>query len=231
MSSTYDPARQPSTLGAALLSELMAAGITGPALVAALDRCLLASADADATTRREIEDRRAANRERQQRHRERKKTATSTVVTVSNVTSRYDLTDADDFSRAAPALRANAVLPAIIRQPRDVARACPADFMPNEAHYDYAAKLGRSKEWCDEMAIEMREWSQSNSNRAVARKPKWHLAFLGWMRREAKKTTGKNHETSISTAARTLGGASFAPAPRPVLDRPSEPPLRAISKG
>jgi hypothetical protein len=57
---------------------------------------------------------------------------------------------------------------------------CPDDFRPAEKHYDAGAKYG-----FDQICTRMRNWSHANSNRQIARKSDWSLAFFNFIDRYA----------------------------------------------
>jgi hypothetical protein len=63
----------------------------------------------------------------------------------------------------------------------------PENWQPSDDDRTYGHRLGFGNLQIDAMAEDMRLWAGANANRAVARKANWHLAFLGWMRREAAK--------------------------------------------
>ncbi len=70
----------------------------------------------------------------------------------------------------------------------------PADWKPSEAEIEYGHDLGLDDVQIAAHAENMRLWAWANSNRQIARKASWGLAFRGWMRREATKSGLKPRE-------------------------------------
>lgn len=67
--------------------------------------------------------------------------------------------------------------------------AIPKDWEPSNGDREYGHTiLHLSDHQIDEMATDMKLWAGANSNRQIARKADWSLTFMGWMRREAKRT-------------------------------------------
>jgi hypothetical protein len=64
-------------------------------------------------------------------------------------------------------------------------RPCPDDFRPAEKHYDAGAKYGFPRQTVDQICTRMRNWSHANSNRQIARKSDWSLAFFNFIDRYA----------------------------------------------
>ena len=62
---------------------------------------------------------------------------------------------------------------------------CPPEFLPSKTHYEKGSNLGLSRGQVESACEDMRNWSQSNSNRGVARKSDWGLALHVWMKRWA----------------------------------------------
>jgi hypothetical protein len=123
----------------------------------------------------------------------------------------------------------------------------PMDWQPTNGDRDYGHALRLSDAQIDSMAEEMRLWAGANSNRQVARKSNWSMAFKGWMLRESKKSTGvynghrgsrslQDDSRSVSKAIDRLaeaaerGQLSFAARPSLLpLEGPSD--LRLLPKG
>ena len=66
--------------------------------------------------------------------------------------------------------------------------ALPEDWAPTNQDRDYGrCVLHLTDRQIEGLAEDMRLWAGANSNRQVARKANWSMAFKGWMRREAAK--------------------------------------------
>ena len=61
---------------------------------------------------------------------------------------------------------------------------CPPDWQPKEIHYDEARAIGHGRDKVDQLAREMRLWSQANRHRDCARKSNWDAAFSQWIHRQ-----------------------------------------------
>ncbi|MDE2096817.1 MAG: hypothetical protein KGL39_06180 [Patescibacteria group bacterium] len=68
-----------------------------------------------------------------------------------------------------------------------IGESLPAEWQPTCDDIDYGRRLGLSEQDIDGMLEDMKLWAGANANRQIARKADWHLAFKGWLRREAKK--------------------------------------------
>jgi hypothetical protein len=91
--------------------------------------------------------------------------------------------------------------------------ALPEEWRPTNGDRDYGhKKLHLSDSQIDELAEDMRLWAGANSNRQIARKADWSMAFKGWMRREAKKNGAANGKvgTGRGQGAGQRGGESFS---------------------
>jgi hypothetical protein len=66
---------------------------------------------------------------------------------------------------------------------------CPANWQPSEEHHAAAAAKGLGREKVDQLAVEMRAWSQANKHKDNAYKADWSAAFHGWIARQ--KTSQK----------------------------------------
>lgn len=73
----------------------------------------------------------------------------------------------------------------------------PDNWQPSQDEFAYGVDLGLTIAQIQYAAENMRLWALANSNRSVARKADWHLAFLGWLRREAAKR-GMLREPQVS---------------------------------
>lgn len=60
---------------------------------------------------------------------------------------------------------------------------CPPDWKPNDRHYELGHQRGFSREQVDGHAEDMRLWADANAHRPIARKLDWNKAFAGWLRR------------------------------------------------
>ena len=107
---------------------------------------------------------------------------------------------------------------------------CSDDFLPSETHYAAGLALGLSRSEVDSLCGDMRDWSQSNAHRPVARKTDWGRAFHQWIKRTAEKPRGK---TTVQDAARKLaaGGITFGPVPRGPGYKASVDPVRLLPEG
>ena len=107
---------------------------------------------------------------------------------------------------------------------------CSDDFLPSETHYAAGLALGLSRSEVDSLCGDMRDWSQSNAHRPVARKTDWGRAFHQWIKRQAEKPRGK---TTVQDAARKLaaGGITFGPVPRGPGYKASVDPVRLLPEG
>ena len=61
---------------------------------------------------------------------------------------------------------------------------CPPDWQPTQIHYDEARAIGHGRDKVDQLAREMRLWSQANRHRDCARKSNWDAAFSQWIHRQ-----------------------------------------------
>jgi len=61
------------------------------------------------------------------------------------------------------------------------------DWTPSSKEIDYGVNLGFTVREVREVAEDMRLWAQANAHRPITQKSNWHRAFLGWMRRAAKR--------------------------------------------
>ena len=112
----------------------------------------------------------------------------------------------------------------------------PADWLPTNDDREYGHRLALTDSQIDDIAEDMRLWAGANSNRQIARKSCWSLAFKGWMRREAKKMKGNGHEPnrgSVIAAADRLIGSGFRLTPKPgtALPASGQANLFLLSKG
>jgi hypothetical protein len=73
----------------------------------------------------------------------------------------------------------------------------PFDWEPSRDDVIYGRNLGLSDDQIADALEGLRLWAGANSNRAVARKSNWHMAFKSWMRREAAKR--KSHAAGNPT--------------------------------
>lgn len=182
---------------AAIIRELIAAGVTGDALC-----------DAIARIEQSMKPARASGAERQARYRERKKVEASAQAEASRVTSRdvSDVSDAcdvtnvtdcyfsDDASRARSLCEDSNNIPPVIltddipqggkREKR--ARRIPSDWNPSQRDIEFAIGLGLTPAELATARDEFREYWQAEGS-AKARKLDWDLAFRGRLRFIASK--------------------------------------------
>jgi hypothetical protein len=72
----------------------------------------------------------------------------------------------------------------------------PLDWKPTDEHFSYGQRLNLSRADVEGCAEEMRIWAHS-ANGTHTKKKCWSLAFMGWMRREAKHRKPKDSVTSF----------------------------------
>lgn len=70
---------------------------------------------------------------------------------------------------------------------RNTGATLPDGWKPTAEEVAYGIAQGLSEPQVHGIAEDMRLWAAANKHRDVARKDDWHSAFLGWLRREAKK--------------------------------------------
>ena len=67
----------------------------------------------------------------------------------------------------------------------------PINWCPNENHYSLAMKLGgRSREWVNLLADNMRDWSLENNNKKI----NWDATLRVWIRKEYQKDQKESKE-------------------------------------
>jgi hypothetical protein len=88
---------------------------------------------------------------------------------------------------------------------------CPADWQPSEEHHAAAAAKGLGREKVDQLAAEMRAWSQANKHKDCAFKADWSAAFHGWIARQ--KTVQKPILTVVQ------GGRAKSPGEETYMDQ------------
>ncbi|MGU3403383.1 hypothetical protein [Methylobacterium brachiatum] len=124
------------------------------------------------------EDRKAKQRERTAKHRALRRDGNVTVTSLQrdpppkiyNSTPHHD-SPSDPDGSAAP-------------KPRKARnRALPTDWQPGERSDRVRAELGRSTEWMNSTATDMRVWAESKGEV----RSDWDATHDGWMRREAKR--------------------------------------------
>lgn len=162
---------------AAVIKELMAAGVTGDALVAAIERI-----------EAEGKPRRSAGAERQARWRERHKAS-------RNVTER-NASDASQVTlQASHNVTSNATLSSSSlnldegkkEKEKRRGKTLQPEWHPTDSHYRDGELWGLSAADVDGLAEAMRDWAAGNSNRSVAKKADWDATFRGWIRRTAEE--------------------------------------------
>src|SRR5688572_18180305 len=154
---------------AAVLRELIAAGVSGDALVAAIERIEAAQNPPTSADNPVTEKRRAYDRERQRAKR---------------ASTRLPPTSVDIRPQSATAL----ILPSLTsledkKEKKERARKfpCPPDFQPSEKHFAAAAKLGVPPSFVHDKAEDMRLWAQSSG----ALKVNWDMTLHVFIRRDA----------------------------------------------
>nr|USU32946.1 hypothetical protein NG677_04385 [Methylobacterium sp. OTU13CASTA1] len=175
---------------ATALRELMAAGVTGEALVAAVERIEAAQAAAKAPVRTARQDRNA----RYYENRKARLEASEASETVLNQTIKTVSDDAaNQESPQTPIETTNTSEPpkgvSVSKSaPRRKGSLCPDDFQPSEAHFAKAAKAGRGREFVVSIRDRMHRWSHTNASRAVAKKSDWSLALHDWIDRTLEES-------------------------------------------
>lgn len=163
---------------AAALRELIAAGVTGDALVTAIERIEEAS-----------NPKRSNGAERTARWREKKKqtdSVTSDVCDVTTVTTSQPASSLSTLEAPSTLIAKKEVGASGERPQRGRGHPLPDSFEPNEGHYAVAEQLRGRRKFADECCTEMREWAKANGNRAITRKADWDMTLLTWIRRTAR---------------------------------------------
>lgn len=213
-------------ISVAALRALVAAGATAAMLVDAIEAEMAGS-------EKKLEARRAKDAERQRQYRSR-------GVTRSHAESR--VTVCDDESALSYLLPSESQKPKEEkkeRAKRDRGHVCPEDLRPSEVHFEAGLKQNLSRERVEACCDAMKNWSKSNSHRAVARKVDWHAALFGWIKTESERTGKVNgHDghgkRTIMEACDDLIDRVRAfdePAPREIRDIASQAPPRMLPKG
>lgn len=177
---------------AAVLRELMAAGLAGEELIAAVERVEKSADNPPTKMDAAAERRRAYDRERMARKRESLRKSADNPPTSENALSSFLLTSSESEEGKKESKKEKAR-----------AKICPADFQPTESHFAIGVETGRNADQVRAAATEMIEWSHANSGRAVAKKTNWDLAFNSWLRRNNHGRAGQNR-TSPAAGSRTL---------------------------
>jgi len=214
---------------AQILRELIAAGLQGESLVAAVERIEQAQPKAvDATAER----RRAKDRERHRLRNPPKSTETaeSTVSTEPhNEALSSLLTSSENTSIKQESKKERATAPRKI--------AIPDDWTPKPVHYAKAAEFQYPEKFVDQQAHAMRNWAKSKGIRRVD----WDATFHGFIKpKENNHGFGgprplQDDSKSISRAAARLaekaerGEFSFGPRPS-LLPQPDDDNVRLLSK-
>lgn len=170
---------------ATALRELMAAGITGEALVAAVERIEAAQAAARAPVRTARQERNARYYENRKARLEASEASESVLIQTSKTVSDevsskespqtpIETTNTSDPPKGGSVSKAS---------PRRKGSLCPDEFQPSEAHFAKAAKAGRGREFVASIRDRMHRWSHTNASRAVAKKSDWSLALHDWIDR------------------------------------------------
>jgi hypothetical protein len=174
---------------APILRELIAAGLSGEALVEAVERIELASQGAAKE--------RSSAALRQERYRQRKASQTVTsdardVTSVTNVTPE-----------ALPPAPPSQVNPPSQKTPKGVQKGStlPADWVPTAASVEKGLALGLTDEQVVGHSEDFRLWAGANANRAVAKKLDWEQAFDGWVRRAVRATANAKPKLELSMDA------------------------------
>ena len=175
---------------AAILKELIAAGLQGESLVAAVERIEQAQPKAiDATAER----RRAKDRERYILRRPPKSAETTETtemkkVSLSSSTSLENSTSKQQESKKERARKS----------------LLSEDWKPKPSHYAKAAKIGMPADLMLMKADDMRNWAKS---KAIMRAD-WDATFHGFLR-PREKTNGTHRESLVERADRLIEKAEL----------------------
>lgn len=162
-----------------LIADLARAGLDPELLQRVVMELARASAEREA-----IEARRQNDRERQARRRH----VTSREVTGRHATSQDIAADEAEtsfskFEESPPSPPKGGSVPQGTRPRKARNRALPTDWQPGERSDRVRAELGRSTEWMNSTATDMRVWAESKGEV----RSDWDATHDGWMRREAKR--------------------------------------------
>ncbi|MHC2090042.1 hypothetical protein [Methylobacterium sp. CM6244] len=168
---------------ATALRELMAAGVTGDALVAAVERIEAAQAAAAQPSRTARQDRNARYYQNRKARLDASDLSESVLIQTSKTVSDagsdkespqtpIETTHPSEPPKGGPVSQA---------KPRRKGELCPDDFRPNEVHFAKAARAGKGAEFVESVRNRMHRWSQTNAHRKIAKKSDWSLTLHDWL--------------------------------------------------
>ena len=87
---------------------------------------------------------------------------------------------------------------------------CSPNWQPTEAHHAIAAAKGLNREKVEQLAGEMRAWSEANRHRDCAYKADWDAAFSGWIARQKPVLTVVEGGRPVIKPQREMTAEEFA---------------------
>lgn len=167
---------------AAVLRELIAAGVTGDALVTAVERIEAAMVPVV-----------SPGAARQRRYRERHKASRNVTRDADSISS---LTKSNLESKKEKKER---------KQPATI----PPDWQPSPRTIAIALDYGFAEREILDTAEDLRLWAQSNAHRPVARKSDWDATLLTWLRKKRRERdeADRNRKPDMADALGRLKSA------------------------
>jgi hypothetical protein len=171
---------------AAVLRELMAAGLQGDALIAAIERVEMSAMSSGHPADKRVEKLRAYDRERKRKTRGNPAESSGNPAdTPETPLISSSLTSLSTNEGSEESKEENKRHP----KRRSSGHPLPDSWQPHEKHFAAGEALGLGRAAVDGLADEMRHWAKSNEHRPVAKKSDWDSAFYGWIKR-VKPITG-----------------------------------------
>jgi hypothetical protein len=165
---------------AAVLRELMAAGLQGDALIAAIERVEMSAMSSGHPADKRVEKLRAYDRERKRKTRGNPAESSGNPAdTPETPLISSSLTSLSTNEGSEESKEENKRHP----KRRSSGHPLPPDWQPHVKHYATGEALGLGRAAVDGLADDMRHWAKSNEHRPVAKKSDWNSAFYGWINR------------------------------------------------